>query len=595
MELNWTSYFRLRGDVPEPTSPPPPGLTPPPPGLTPPPPGLTPPPPIGHSQEPDGPSNRSEGAPGPENDEPEREPRGDSWAWLRQVSFRSRVSVLVALAVGVAVAMAALVSYVAVSRQLERQATSNLQRSEASAAGLVRMSLGGPTISYPRLLAFQNQTGDSVQVITQTEVITLQPDQPADSRFFPMTPGAKQALAAGPNGNVPIETVTADDGSPYRVASVPTAIPGVVVQIGFPLTGIDGTLSFLRLILVLVALGGVAVATGLGWAVGRASMRPVEDLTLAAEHVADTQDLTATIDDTGNDELARLARSFNAMLSALSASKNQQAQLVSDAGHELRTPLTSLRTNIEVLMRTKDMNPTDRAELLRDVNAQLTELTTLVGDLVDLAREDERPQTEPEQVAFDQIVERAVERAQRRAMSVSFDVSIKQAQVLAQPALLERAIMNVLDNAAKWSPPGGHVGVNLETGKLVHLVVTDQGPGIAPEDLPHIFDRFYRARSARSMPGSGLGLAIVKNVITSHGGTIDVTTLDAGGTRVDILLPSPEPTSPDHDHYDSGPALDDSGPALDDSGPALDDSGPALDDGAVVPTSVSQNGQPVRG
>jgi two-component system sensor histidine kinase MprB len=299
----------------------------------------------------------------------------------------------------------------------------------------------------------------------------------------------------------------------------------------------DHTLDFLRLMLILVAIGGVALATTLGWAVGRASMRPVEELTLAAEHVARTQDLTATINDSGNDELGRLARSFNAMLAALSASQRQQAQLISDAGHELRTPLTSLRTNIEVLMKTKDLSGADRDDLLYDVDAQLKELSTLVGDLVDLAREDERPHVAPEPVAFNDIVERAVERAQRRATSVHFDVSLARGEVMAQPALLERAVMNVLDNAAKWSPPGGHVGVRLEANSAWHLTVTDQGPGITPEDLPHIFERFYRAPTARSMPGSGLGLAIVKRAVTAHGGTISVVTPPGGGTVVDIALP----------------------------------------------------------
>jgi len=470
---------------------------------------------------------------------------------LRQVSFRSRISILVGAAVGIAVAMAALVSYVAVGRQLERQATTNLDDAITSATGLVHMSFQGPTISLTQVFNFQNQTGDSVQVITQTEVISLQSGQPSDSRFFPMTADAAQVLKNGPGGNAVIETVTATNGEPYRVASVPTGISGVVVQIGYPLTAVDNTLAFLRLMLLLVAVGGVAVATGLGWAVGRASIRPVEDLTLAAEHVAATQDLSATIDDEGNDELARLARSFNAMLAALAFSRRQQTQLVSDAGHELRTPLTSLRTNIEVLMRTKDLPSADRAELLADVDAQLKELTTLVGDLVDMARQDERPDAEPEAVPFNEIVERAVERAHRRAQSVHFDVSLQSGEVRAQPALLERAVMNVLDNAAKWSPPGGRVGVTLEANSAWHLTVTDQGPGIAPEDLPHIFERFYRAESARSMPGSGLGLAIVRNVVASHGGSIDVTSPSAGGgTRVDIMLPLEAPSSAHNGDWD---------------------------------------------
>ncbi|MGH9105388.1 MAG: HAMP domain-containing sensor histidine kinase [Acidimicrobiales bacterium] len=456
-------------------------------------------------------------------------------AWLRQINFRARLSALVAMAVGLAVALAALVSYFAVSRQMEQQASSTLQSSLGSAPGLIHMGPVGPSYDSNDLIAFQDRTGDSVQLITPTQAIS-----PSDRRLFPLTPGARQAMQDGPNGNAPIETVTAKNGQRFLLASVPTQFPGVVVQVGYPLSGVDNTLAYLRLVLILVALGGVALAATMGWAVGKASMGPVEDLTEAAEHVAETQDLTAGIDNTGNDELGRLARSFNAMLAALSASRQQQAQLVSDAGHELRTPLTSLRTNIEFLMKAKDLAGPDRDELLADVEAQLQELTTLVGDLVDLAAEDERPDVEPELVAFDGILERAVERAQRRAMSVHFDVSLQPGQVRAHPAMLERAVMNVLDNAAKWSPSGGHVGVLLEAGDTWRLTVTDQGPGIGPQDLPHIFDRFYRAPSARSMPGSGLGLSIVKRAVSSHGGFIEVTNRAGGGTQVLITLPRDE-------------------------------------------------------
>jgi two-component system sensor histidine kinase MprB len=334
-----------------------------------------------------------------------------------------------------------------------------------------------------------------------------------------------------------VQTLQGRDGNPYRVATVSVIPHNLAVLIGYPLSNMDDTLEFLRLMLVLVALGGVAVAAGLGWLVGRTSIRPVETLSWAAEHVAETQDLSATIDDTGKDELGRLARSFNAMLGALAASRQQQAQLVSDAGHELRTPLTSLRTNIEVLLRTRDLPSEDRDALLADVGSQLQELTTLVGDLVDLAREDEKPEEEPEPVPLADLVQRAVDRAQRRAQSLHFEVSLQPGQLRAQPALLERAFMNVLDNAAKWSPPGGTVSVKLEAGDAWHLTVTDQGPGVAVEDLPHIFERFYRAQSARSMPGSGLGLSIVKRVVTSHGGTVEVASPPGGGTRVEIELP----------------------------------------------------------
>ena len=480
---------------------------------------------------------------GPENAPPESEPlggrrRGGSspLSWLRKVSFRSRISILVGVAVGIAVAMASLVSYIAVSRQLEGQVTSNLEDAVASLPPLHLIpSSTGYGVPPDQLVAFQERTGDFLQVTTEKGWATGLPD---NKRFFPMTTSAQDALKENPNNAVPLyETLTASNGASYRVETITTDIRGLVVQVGYSLTNVDNTLAFLRVALILVALGGVALAAGLGWAVGRASIRPVEDLTVAVEHVTATQDLSSTINDEGNDELARLARSFNAMLAALAASKGQQAQLVSDAGHELRTPLTSLRTNIEVLMRTKDLPAADREELLSDVDGQLQELTTLVGDLVDLARDDERQQTEPELVEFDELVEHAVERAHRRATSLDFDVSLQPGQVLAQPALLERAVMNVLDNAAKWSPAGGRVGVSLQADSAWHLTVTDQGPGIAPEDLPRVFERFYRAPTARSMPGSGLGLAIVKRVINTHGGTIELTSPPGGGTKVEIVLP----------------------------------------------------------
>jgi two-component system, OmpR family, sensor histidine kinase MprB len=470
-------------------------------------------------------------------------------ALLRKVSFRSRISILVGVAVGIAVALASLVSYIAVSHQLEGQVTSNLQNAAASLSGrsglpLVQNPNGtGYEVLPDDFARFQERTGDALQVITQKGGF----ESGYNKRFFPMSAGAERALEENANNQFLVfETVTATNGASYRVVDVPTDIPGWVVQIGYSLTDVDNTLAFLRAALILVALGGVALATGLGWAVGRASIRPVEDLTLTVEHITATQDLSSTIDDEGNDELARLARSFNGMLAALAASKDQQAQLVSDAGHELRTPLTSLRTNIEVLMRTKDLPPADREELLADVDAQLQELSTLVGDLVDLARDDEKQQAEPILVDFDELVEHAVERAHRRATSLDFDVSLEPGQVYAQPALLERAVMNVLDNAAKWSPPGGHVGVNLEANGTWRLTVTDQGPGIATKDLPHVFERFYRASTARSMPGSGLGLAIVKRVVVDHGGSIEVSSPPNGGTKVEIVLPldaSSEPAS----------------------------------------------------
>jgi len=214
----------------------------------------------------------------------------------------------------------------------------------------------------------------------------------------------------------------------------------------------------------------------------------------------------------------------------------QQRQLVADAGHELRTPLTSLRTNIEVLARQDDMPALDRECLLADAVAQLEELTVLVGDLVELAREDPAPaQDDLTDVRLDDVVERAVERARLHAPEL--EIRIREntpAVAIGNRALLERAVANILDNACKWSPPGGTIDVALAGGELS---VRDHGPGIDPEDLPNVFDRFYRAPTARSMPGSGLGLAIVRNAALAHGGSVTAQPAPGGGTVIRLLLP----------------------------------------------------------
>jgi two-component system sensor histidine kinase MprB len=235
----------------------------------------------------------------------------------------------------------------------------------------------------------------------------------------------------------------------------------------------------------------------------------------------------------GTDELSRLGRSFNTMLEALDASQRSQRQLVEDASHELRTPLTSLRTNIEVLAGSDSLPPEDRRRLLRDVVRQLEELTALVADLVDLTRGDE-PDSAVEDVRLDMVVAEAVERARMHSPDKRFALELEPCLVAGVPARLDRAVSNLLDNAAKWSPPGGTIEVDVRDGELS---VRDYGPGIDPADLPHVFERFYRARSARGLPGSGLGLAIVRQVAESHGGDVSAETAPGGGAWLRLRIP----------------------------------------------------------
>ena len=317
------------------------------------------------------------------------------------------------------------------------------------------------------------------------------------------------------------------------------------MQLALPLTEVDSLLSRLRLILTLLVVGGIALAALLGRLVADAAVQPLKRLTRAAEHVAVTRDLSGRIEPVGEDEIGRLAGSFNAMLdalersvSALDASVHAQRQLVADASHELRTPVTSLRTNIEILQHQgPSMDPEEQRGLLSDVVEQIEELTLVINDLIDLARGEEQRE-DSEELRLDLLVEEVVERARRHSPTSPLRASLEPTLVTAVPARLERAVSNLIDNAIKYSPAGEPIDIDLHG---TELSVRDHGPGISGKDLPHIFDRFYRGADARGKPGSGLGLAIVRQVAAQQGGTIAAESAPGGGTLMRLRLPGAEP------------------------------------------------------
>jgi two-component system sensor histidine kinase MprB len=306
-----------------------------------------------------------------------------------------------------------------------------------------------------------------------------------------------------------------------------------LVQMARPLTEVDATLAGLAIALSFIGLIGVLLAAGAGVLVARSALKPIDELAEAAEHVAETQDLAARIEVGPNDEVGRLARNFNAMLSALEESRAQQQRLVRDAGHELRTPLTALRTNIELLGRTKNLSDDQRLELITAADAEVKDLSILVGEVVDLAsdRYTEEPIVE---LFLDDIVGQSVERASRRT-TVEIEVASERSPVHGRSVALARAVDNLLDNALKWGSESEQIEVAVSGGRVS---VRDHGPGIEEADRDHVFDRFYRSPSARSMPGSGLGLSIVKQIVEAHGGTVFVETPDDGGAVVGFEIPS---------------------------------------------------------
>ena len=302
-------------------------------------------------------------------------------------------------------------------------------------------------------------------------------------------------------------------------------------------------------LLIIVAFG-VLLSVFAGIVVSKTGMEPIARLKRAVDYVTQTNDLRRIAVES-NDEMSQLTASFNRMLSALQHARVQQSQFVADAGHELKTPLTSMRTNIELLMMLNKsgggfgISEEDRRDLEDDVMAQMSELSTLIGDLVDLARED-ATEKEPEPVELHEVLENSLNRAKRRRPDVDFRVRFIPWMLDGDPFALGRATLNLMDNAAKWSPPTGTVRVSMRqvAEDKVRLRVDDSGPGIAPEERDKVFERFYRSAEARAMPGSGLGLAIVKSVVERHNGEITIKDSADGGTRMEVILPG-HPTEGD--------------------------------------------------
>ncbi len=330
---------------------------------------------------------------------------------------------------------------------------------------------------------------------------------------------------------VGFDTVTID-GTSYRMLTSKWH-EGGVIQIARDLTETREVLASLRLRLLLLAMGGVAAAAALGWWLARRIVRPVVRLRDTAEHIASTQDLSTPIPADGDGEVGSLARSLTTMVDALATSREQQQRLITDASHEMRTPLTSLRTNIEMLGRADGMPEAQRVEVVDALQLEVGELSELVAELVELATDRSRDEA-PEPVVLADLAQDVATRAIRRSgREVTVTGEPDPALVVGQPAQLERAISNLVDNAIKYSPPGTAVEIAVTS---TDVVVRDRGSGIAPEDLPHVFDRFYRSTLARSEPGSGLGLAIVEQIVKRHHGRTWAANRTGGGAEVGFSL-----------------------------------------------------------
>jgi two-component system sensor histidine kinase MprB len=445
---------------------------------------------------------------------------------VSKVSLASRLTWLAAVAVGVAVAVTSLAAYVTVRSQMMNDLDDNLLRRAYDA-----------THTNPFFLSKVPPSAMGAADIKLAFVRANGQRPPCACKPGTGPPiGLPELAVAQGRTETSLRTVESD-GVDLRVVAVrmPPPFDTYALVVAQSLQPTENTLTRLGLVLGLVgAIGVIGAALG-GWAVARSGLRPVRRFTEAVEDIARTERLEP-IAITGDDEIARLATAFNGMVSALAASQTRQRTLVADAGHELRTPLTSLRTNLDLLGqadREGGLPDQARTELLADVRAQIEELSTLVGDLVELARDEPLSRT-VESTDLAEITARAVQRVRRRAPGINFEVKLQSWYVEGEPQGLERAVTNLLDNAVKWSPTNGTITVTLSHGGLT---VTDQGPGISDDDLPHVFERFYRSTEARTQPGSGLGLAIVRQAAERHGGQVAVGHSSGGGAEFWFGIP----------------------------------------------------------
>jgi two-component system, OmpR family, sensor histidine kinase MprB len=485
------------------------------------------------------------------------------------MTFRTRLTILVGSAVALSIATASAVLFILVSTllnsQIDDQLTarmSDLSQFAANAALICpTLPAGGPGAASPSPAASPTSSppvgpgasapssattpcplptnlrapipqlggaGGQVQFIDGQGVATLTLDGGVP---LPVSASARALAAAESGPDIREDAVVG--GIPVRVVTHALG-HGRAVQVGLRLDGIESVLGSLRLILLAVSLVGVAIAVGLGRWIAGSAMRPVSRLMVATEHVAGTHDLRERIPEPGNDELGRLANSFNRMLEALDASEHVQRQLVADASHELRTPLSSLRTNIEVLALGRGLSDDDRERLLGSLTGQVERLSHLVADVIDLARGDEPREALLVETRLDELAASSVDVARSHYPELHIELAAQPCLVIGDPGRIRRAIDNLLDNAGKWSPAGGRVDVTAKDGEVS---VRDHGPGVEPADREHVFDRFWRAPTARATPGSGLGLAIVQQVAHAHGGEVRLETPADGGSRFVLRLP----------------------------------------------------------
>jgi two-component system, OmpR family, sensor histidine kinase MprB len=444
------------------------------------------------------------------------------------VTLRLRLTLVAAGVVALVVALASTTTYFVMRHELQSQ----LDRSLHNEATALQFDPGsivqGDTDVGGYLVQEVDASGD------------IYPNASSPAWLPPLTfDAAVRAVATGARPAfyrsivAPIQKANGEFTQvPARELVAPLKGLGAVLVVR-SMVDMNHSLGQLRLILIIVSLGGVAVAAAGGALVSGTTLAPVRRLTAAAERITETGEPSERVPEGGRGELARLGHSFNRMLGALEESLERQRRFVADASHELRTPLTSLQTNLDVLRGGIELDAEQQRQILDDLHRESQEMRSLIAGLLELARsEGVQPDKEPFQL--DELVQEAVERARMYFPAVTWETArIEPTVVDGYRERMERAVWNLLENAAKWSGADSSVEVALEGGELC---VRDHGPGFEEEDQPLVFERFYRSAAARAMPGSGLGLSIVREVAEAHGGTVAAENAPDGGALVRLSL-----------------------------------------------------------
>ncbi|MCW2923691.1 MAG: sensor histidine kinase [Thermoleophilia bacterium] len=447
------------------------------------------------------------------------------------MSLRYRIALATTVAVALVATLAAVAIYSAIGSELRGETADTLRDIARRSAGPGRPGeLPHDDRRQPRNL------GGAQGYLQQVDPDGSVSRDADDTQALPVGRADRRVASSG-SGEVLHDDVTVD-GTHLMVLTVGRGADGAL-QVARPLDEVDDVLHRAARVLVGVTLAGLLLALGLGLLVARLAIRPVTRFTREAEAIASEPEGRGRLDVTGTDEVSRLAASFNATLAALERSMDSQRQLLADAGHELRTPIASVRANVQVLEDGDRLPPEELAALRSDIVSELDELTELLSDVIELARGVD-PAAPSDDVRLDDVVRSAAQRASRRGdSSVELDLQLEPSVVHGDGLRIARAVTNVVDNARKWSPVGGRVEIGLEGGVVR---VRDHGPGFPEADLAHVFDRFWRAPDARSMPGSGLGLAIVQQAAESHGGWARASNAPDGGAVVQVSFgPSEAP------------------------------------------------------